>query len=243
MSVLLPLFIGGIVLVVTLGSFAFVGFFVWRLVSGGMQNRAVLAHGESAQAVILNAWQTGVVMNEINPQIAMTLEVRPANRPTFQAEAKMFISMMQIPQFQPGAVVMVKYDPKDPTKVAVDTTGSAMASPVQANATPPASSPERVQALQAMLEQLKNQDNDLGARGIPAPAMILTASDMGVKVNGDNPLMTMQLQVQPTDRAPYQALAQGVVGVSAIARYQPGATIWVKYDPNDPSKVMLDHSY
>jgi len=227
-----------LLIVITVVVLLFVGLFVGRMVMNGMKNREVLAHGVSAQAVILKVWETGTVMNETNPQIGMLLEVRPANRPAFQAETKMFISMIQIPQFQPGAVVGVKYDPNDPRKVAVDSVGGSL----DAVAAAPQIDPARVQALQQMLEQMKVMQNDLGARGVSVPAMILTASDTSVKVNGDNPLMTFQLQVQATDRAPFQATAQGVVGVSATARYQPGKTIWVKYDPSDSSKVILDHS-
>ena len=231
LAVILPIVITVVVLL-------FVGVFVGRLVMNGMKNRAVLAHVESAPAVILKSWQTGTVMNDINPQIGLLLEVRPANRPTFQAETKMFISMMQIPQFQPGAVLRVKYDPNDTSKVAVDAIGGSL------DAAPAAESadPARVQALQQMLEQMKTMQDDIGARGVSAPAMILTASDTNVKVNGENPLMTFQLQVQATDRAPFQATAQGVVGVSATAKYQPGKTVWVKYDPSDSSKVILAHS-
>jgi hypothetical protein len=231
LAVILPIVITVVVLLV-------VALVVGRLVMNGMQNRAVLAHGESAQAVILKVWQTGTVMNETNPQIGILLEVRPANKPVFQAETKMFISMLQVPQFQPGAVVQVKYDPQNPTKVAVDAVGGSLdAPPASQNA-----DPARVQALQAMLEQMKTMQNDLEARGIPAPAQILTAANMGVQVNGDNPLMTFQLQVQATDRPPFQATAQGVVGLSAVGKYQPGRTVYVKYDPNDPTKVVLDHS-
>ena len=96
--------------------------------------------------------------------------------------------------------------------------------------------------LAAELKQMKTMQNDLEARGIPAAAQILTAANMGVEVNADNSLMIFQLQVQATDRSPFQATAQGVVGLSATAKYQPGKTVYVKYDPNDPSKVILDHS-
>lgn len=231
LAVILPIVITVVVLL-------FVGLFVGRLVMNGMKNRAVLSHGESAQAVILKVWETGTVMNEVNPQIGMLLEVRPANRPVFQAEAKMFISMIQIPQFQPGAVVGVKYDPNDPRKVAVDSVGGSL----DAAPAPEQNDPARIQGVQQMLEQMKAMQDDIGARGVSAPAMILTASDTNVKVNGENPLMTFQLQVQATDRAPFQASAQGVVGVSAVNKFQPGKTISVKYDPSDSSKVILDHS-
>ena len=231
LAVILPVVITVVVLL-------FAAVFVGRLVMNGMKNREVLAHGESAPAVVLKVWQTGTVMNEINPQIGMLLEVRPTSKPAFQAETKMFVSMVQIPQFQPGAVLQVKYDPQNPTKVAVDAVGGSLGAAPAAQTADPA----RVQALQAMLEQMKTMQNDLEARGIPAPAQILTAANMGVEVNGDNPLMAFQLQVQATDRPPFQASAQGVVGLSAVGKYQPGRTIYVKYDPNDPSKIVLDHS-
>ena len=231
LAVILPVVITVVVLL-------FAAVFVGRLVMNGMKNREVLAHGESAPAVVLKVWQTGTVMNEINPQIGMLLEVRPTSKPAFQAETKMFVSMVQIPQFQPVAVLQVKYDPQNPTKVAVDAVGGSLDAAPAAQTADPA----RVQALQAMLEQMKTMQNDLEARGIPAPAQILTAANMGVEVNGDNPLMAFQLQVQATDRPPFQASAQGVVGLSAVGKYQPGRTIYVKYDPNDPSKIVLDHS-
>ena len=140
LAVILPIVITVVVLLV-------VALVVGRLVMNGMQNRAVLAHGESAPAVILKVWQTGTVMNETNPQIGILLEVRPTNRPAFQAETKMFVSMLQVPQFQPGAVVQVKYDPQNPTKVAVDAVGGSLdAAPAFQNA-----DPARVRALQAML--------------------------------------------------------------------------------------------
>lgn len=232
LSIILPLLIGGIVVVVVGAVFG--GMFL-----NSMKSRQLITNGEPARAVILKVWETGMVMNETNPQVGLLLEVQPANRPAFQAETKMFISMIQVPQFQPGAVLGVKYDPKDPRKVAVESVGGSMSAPAAA---PAAEDPKRVQAVQAMLEQMKAMQDDLVARGVSAPAMILTAADMGVQVNGNNPLMSFQLQVQASDRAPYQASAQGVVGLTAVNKYQPGATIWVKYDPSDASRVILDHS-
>ena len=135
----------GIILTVVIVGFSLliVAGVVGGLVMNGMKNRAVLAHGESAPAVILKSWQTGTVMNNINPQIGLLIEVRPANRPAYQAETKMFIPMMQIPQFQPGAVLQVKYDPKEPRKVAVDSIGGSMGAAPAAEQADPA----RVQAL------------------------------------------------------------------------------------------------
>jgi hypothetical protein len=236
LTIVLPLLIGGVVVVIA-------AIVVGGLVMNGMKNRNLLSHGEPATAVILKVWETGTVMNETNPQIGLLLEVRPANRAPYQAETKMFISMIQVPQFQPGVTLAVKFDPADPSKVAVDTSGGAeYAASSPTSVAEPADDPSRAQAVQAMLEQMKTFEDDMRARGVPAPAQILTAGDMGVRVNGENPLMTVQLQVEATDRAPFQAMAQGVVAATSVGKFQPGARVWVKYDPNDPTKVMLDHS-
>jgi hypothetical protein len=43
--------------------------------------------------------------------VDFVLEVRPRGKEACQAKTRMRISRIEIPQFQPGAVVKVKYDP------------------------------------------------------------------------------------------------------------------------------------
>ncbi len=81
--------------------------------------------GEPALATILKIWDTGMKINE-NPRIGMLLEVRPANRAPYQVEIKKVVSIIQIPQFQPGATLEVRFDPTNPQKVAVTGVGRPM---------------------------------------------------------------------------------------------------------------------
>jgi hypothetical protein len=83
------------------------------------QTRALLASGESAEATILNMWDTGMTIND-NPRVGLLLEVRPPGRAPFQVEMKRTISRLQISLYQPGTVVQVRYDPNDTTKVAIE---------------------------------------------------------------------------------------------------------------------------
>jgi hypothetical protein len=77
-------------------------------------------HGVSAEATILKVWDTGWTVND-GPVIGMRVEVRPSDGPAFEATIKKtLISRIDIPQFQPGTVVPVRFDPKDRTVVAVD---------------------------------------------------------------------------------------------------------------------------
>ena len=75
--------------------------------------------GTPAQATIQQVWPTGTYVNN-NPQIGMQLEVRPPTGLPYTAQLKAVIPLVNIPQFQPGAVVPVKIHPTDPSKVALD---------------------------------------------------------------------------------------------------------------------------
>jgi len=52
--------------------------------------------------------------------VGFLLDVRPADQPAFQAETKICISRVLIPQYQPGAIVPVRFDPKDRRCVSLD---------------------------------------------------------------------------------------------------------------------------
>ena len=80
---------------------------------------ANLKDGTPAQATILRIWDTGTTIND-NPVVGFLLEVHPQNLPAYQAESKSMIPRLSIPQFQPGANVPVKIDPRNQSRVALD---------------------------------------------------------------------------------------------------------------------------
>jgi hypothetical protein len=76
--------------------------------------------GLPAQAEILAIGETGLTVND-NPVITLDVEVRPADRPPYQATIKrLLVSRLEVPQFQPGRVIPVRFDPKDPSRVSFD---------------------------------------------------------------------------------------------------------------------------
>lgn len=77
----------------------------------GLQNRKILRSGRAAPARILSVTQTGTYINQ-NPVVRFTLEVQPADGMPFEAEAERLVYQTQIPQFQPGSAVPVRYDPE-----------------------------------------------------------------------------------------------------------------------------------
>lgn len=75
--------------------------------------------------------------------------------------------------------------------------------------------------------------------GISAPATILSVEDTGVTMN-NSPQARLMLQVTPAGRPPFQAVATTFVGRMQIGMIVPGASVTVRYDPNDISKVALE---
>ena len=88
--------------------------------TGGDEVRLLRQTGAPAEAEILRIWDTGITVND-DPVIGMEVEVTPAEGDPYQAVIpKTWISRLDIPQFQPGRILAVRYDPDNPTRVAVD---------------------------------------------------------------------------------------------------------------------------
>ena len=88
--------------------------------SGVSLAKELQATGVAAPAEILRLWDTGITVNH-DPVVGLEVEVRPADRPAYRARIeKTLISRLDVPQFQPGKVIQVRFDPKEPGRVAVD---------------------------------------------------------------------------------------------------------------------------
>ena len=75
--------------------------------------------------------------------------------------------------------------------------------------------------------------------GRSGQATIVSLREGGPYVN-QRPTITMELDVELPAREPYRAQARQAVGRLVIGRLQPGATIPVRVDPEDPGKVVVD---
>jgi Short C-terminal domain len=76
--------------------------------------------------------------------------------------------------------------------------------------------------------------------GVSAQATITRVEDTGVYVNG-NPRVELTLQVQPEGlAAPIEATKK--ISASRLSLPMVGTQLWVKYDPDDPSRVEIDQA-
>ncbi|HEX3553601.1 MAG TPA: DUF3592 domain-containing protein [Thermoanaerobaculia bacterium] len=88
--------------------------------SGVAETKRLQASGVAASARVVEIWDTGITVNQ-DPVIGMKVEVTRADGSTYSATIpKSLISRLDVPRFQPGAVVDVRIDPQDPAKVALD---------------------------------------------------------------------------------------------------------------------------
>lgn len=74
--------------------------------------------------------------------------------------------------------------------------------------------------------------------GIPAQGRILAVAPTGTMINYQ-PVANITLEVHPMGGAPYQAQVTRIVSQFQMAQFQVGATVPVKVDPADASKVVI----
>jgi len=211
-------------------------YYIFKIFMGqGVIQQGLRETGEPAEATILQVSDTGLTVNNIYPMVKALLEVRPQGRASYQVETKVLLNRMDIPQIQPGKVVQVRFDPRDPDQVVV--VGAGAQDTINAPG-----SPAEARLAEQMLLGAEQANQALRQNGEPAQAKILQAQGLGVMVNGNNPAMRLLLEVYPANRPAFQAEAIAVVAQASIPNYQPDKMVFVKFDPNDITKVAIDHS-
>ncbi|RPI23372.1 MAG: hypothetical protein EHM70_22595 [Chloroflexota bacterium] len=206
---------------------------------GGVKN------GVTATATITRMWDTGTTIND-NPLAGFELQVMPPNGAPFTAETKQMVNRLQVGYFQPGQTVTVSYNPANPNKIHITGVGAAAGAPAPAyqgaTGTPGMQPQMNPAVIEQQLRQIDADNEVLRATGQPAPAQVISYMDWNVHVNGENPAVTLQLQVTPPGKPAFMAQASGIISVSSVPKFQPGCTIWVKYDPTNLTRVTIDHS-
>jgi hypothetical protein len=88
--------------------------------SGVADTKTLQETGVAAEATIVQIWDTGITVND-DPVIGMEVQVYPAEGESWRATIpKSLISRLDIPRFQPGQIVHVRFDPQDRSRVGLD---------------------------------------------------------------------------------------------------------------------------
>lgn len=227
---IIPLAVFGIVFLVLIP-------FLIRAIRNWQITQKVLQTGTDATATIVRTWDTGTRIND-NPRVGMLLQVQPSAGPSFQAEVKKTVSLIQLPMFQPGAQLQVKYDPAQPSHVAIV---SVISGGAMGGATAP--SVMNAQQAQQMLALYQATNEQLLKTGLPAPAKVLQYMPIGINVNGNNPAVNLIVEVHPAGSSPFTAQSQGnVIGGANISKFQPGQMVTIRYNPDDLTEVAVERS-
>ena len=108
---------------ITLGILMFVGIILAITFLPGICNdqrqRELKKTGLPAKATITGIRDTGNRFNE-QPEVELQLDVQASGLEPYKTSVKMYVSLVYLPQLQPGKIVNIKYDRKDKYKVVVD---------------------------------------------------------------------------------------------------------------------------
>ena len=223
---------------ITIGVLAFFGgmfYLFYRLFFKGMINTTRLQKtGLSGKATILEIKDTGVTINN-SPQVKLTLEVKNSFEQKYTTHCRVLVSRINPNAYLPGMEVPVKIDPKNDMNVVIDFNSNNHSTPAILNHPNP-------EAMKSELEQMQKDNEVILVSGKPARAIIKKITLLGVNVNGNNPYVELELEVLPDIMPAFSGKAKGVVAEASLPKYQPGCTVFVKYDLYDNSKVVVEHS-
>jgi len=227
------------------------------LFRGAAVKNKLLKTGVSATARVVKVSDTGVTVNN-SPQIKILLEVTPPNGSPYMVETKELISRLDVGVYREGMILTVKVDLDNKNLVAIDNSGgdssgyaggySSGSTGFGAAAAEPTSVPTGPWAGMSAAEAnqklvtMNEQNVTLMSYGTEAKAIIRRYTWLGIYVNGQNPAVQLDIEVLPDSGSPFEGTAFGVVQAASIPKYQPGCQVYVKYDPNDTSKITMFHS-
>lgn len=222
------------------GVMCFVFFIMYRaFIKPSMDYSRLQKNGIQATGTILSISETGTRINN-QPLCKIELQVELPGKPAYITITKTVISYFQASQFQPGTKVPLFVDPVDNQKVAMVRQGDLPGGKGATNLKN--ASPENIAALKEKLEELQKANELIKATGIYSKAIVTKFTNMGVMVNGNNPLATIEVQVLPDNEPAFGATVKGAIKDTSVPLFQPGEEIFVRYDPNDKTKVTIEHS-
>jgi hypothetical protein len=81
----------------------------------------LIAGGREAEALILEARQTGLTVRE-QTEVELLLKIHPLHQQPFEVRMRSAVYRLDASLYQPGAMLKVKYDPADPSRIQITST-------------------------------------------------------------------------------------------------------------------------
>lgn len=251
---LIDQFFGGSFWFIVIGFVAFIILMIYvlqRWFLSGLKPKDI-PNGLPATATIIKSYQGGMSMRaSANQFYSIVIEVNVTNPQgeTWPAKIEQMLPITQVGVFQPGVSFAVKYDPNNRSKVVIDqsaqtqqqqqpfnnsynipgfgTVNSQMAQ--QALHSQPQEIVLAVQANKVLIESLRNS-------GVSASATVLSRETIQENFMPGVDVIKVRFRVE---RINYETEQLMITPKSSLFKSEPGKTIYVLYDPNNPKRVGI----
>lgn len=90
----------------------------------------------------------------------------------------------------------------------------------------------------ARLMRSERENTRIRQHGMAAQARIMGFQETGFSVN-DNPALDIHMEVMIPNQAPFRVTRRMVVSMLRIWEIQPGSLVPVKYNPANPTEVVI----
>ena len=223
-----------------------------RWILGGLKVKDI-PNGLPATATVIKSYQAGMSMRAGAHQfysIVIEVNVRNPQGETWPAKIEQMLPVTEVGLFQPGVSFAVKYDPNNKNKVVIDqsektqqqfqqpfnnsyiipgfgTVNSQMAQ--QAMQSQPQDIVLQLQAFKSLLESLKKI-------GISATATVLSREIVYENFMQGVDAIKIRFKV---DKNNYETEEVLITPKTSLYKCDPGKTIYVLYDPNNPKRVGI----
>lgn len=264
-----PILRGGFTLTAAILGTVALGLIVWARKAGRTAANAqrLKTMGIPGEADITAVRQTGVVLNEINPQVELDLNVRLGDgRAPYPVKVKEFVPGIAIGRLSNGQPLPVRVDPVDPNNVVIlweqGSVGGAMGMPsvagVPVGGAPNMADPEEradqaaLDAMRAAGVQVPQMTSDqfdqvvaaqrerIMANGITGTMVVMGAKDTGQTIN-DRRLFQMESEITLSDGRPaYRLDNPAAVPAHVADRIKKGFSAPVTVDKDDPRLTVIE---
>ncbi|GAA1741866.1 hypothetical protein [Luedemannella helvata] len=198
----------------------------------GLDTSALLRDGSPGTARVLTVRDTGVVVNGVNLVVNLGLRVSVTGRPPYDVSVRHVLAGRSAwGSIQPGAIVPVRVDPADPTKVAIAPAG-------------PVTEPDTEVTVTTV------RPDDIVAGGVASYGQLLSVEFVGPDAGELTPDLPVDHADDPLVRVGFSYVGPGgtELRTEALTRVPdgkdhvlaPGRAVPVSYLPHDPQAATID---
>lgn len=207
-----------------------------KLAAGGQlfQSKPI-PNGVRANARIVALRQTGTSASILNVkmiELHVDVQIIGADGNEWPASLTQMVDLINLATLRPGEVINVIYDPANPSHA-----NAAMGASAVSSLTPgmPAD-------LQQRLQTTEDRIAELASGGVPAAAEIRRYELLHANAVKGGDFINLELTVLPDHGSPFDAVIDVLVASASTPKFQAGKTIYVKYDANQPQKIVMTGS-